>query len=94
MESERKISSKKNGAPRAKMAPSAAPTGSRKKTPALKSGRPRKGITPEERRRLIAESAYLRAERRGFQGGDPHEDWIAAEAEIDALLMRPRGGGE
>jgi hypothetical protein len=94
MEAARKIPTKKTGAPKAKSAPPAAQSRSQKKTPALKGGKPRKGITPEERHRLIAESAYLRAERRGFQGGDPREDWIAAEAEIDAMLMRPRGGGE
>jgi hypothetical protein len=43
-------------------------------------------VTPEERRRLIAENAYLRAERRGFTAGHETEDWLAAEAEVDALL--------
>jgi hypothetical protein len=94
MESARKISAKKTGAPRAKSAPPAAQARSQKKTSAPKAGRLRQGITLEERQRLIAESAYLRAERRGFQGGDPREDWIAAEAEIDAMLMRSRGGAE
>jgi hypothetical protein len=37
------------------------------------------------RRQMIAEAAYFRAEKRGFQGGDPVTDWLAAEAEIDAL---------
>ena len=40
----------------------------------------------EERRRMIEEAAYFRAERRGFTGGDAAEDWIAAEREIDELL--------
>jgi len=35
---------------------------------------------------MIAEAAYLRAERRGFVIGDPLEDWLAAEQEIDTLL--------
>jgi len=39
------------------------------------------------RRRLIAETAYLRAERRGFAGGNPEEDWLEAEREIDQLLL-------
>jgi len=43
-------------------------------------------VTPEARRALIAESAYLRAERRGFAPGRETEDWLAAEAEVDALL--------
>ena len=43
-----------------------------------------------ERRDRIALAAYLRAERRGFQGGDPVEDWLAAEAEIDDALRAER----
>ena len=43
-------------------------------------------VTPEARRALIAETAYLRAERRGFAPGQETEDWLAAEAEVDALL--------
>jgi hypothetical protein len=39
--------------------------------------------------RLIAEAAYYRSERRGFQPGQEIEDWIAAEAEVRA---RMRGG--
>jgi hypothetical protein len=35
---------------------------------------------------MIAESAYLRAERRGFAPGKEDEDWLAAEAEVDRLL--------
>jgi hypothetical protein len=35
---------------------------------------------------MIAEAAYFRAAQRGFNGGDPVADWIAAEAEVDALL--------
>ncbi|MFZ1827988.1 MAG: DUF2934 domain-containing protein [Candidatus Competibacteraceae bacterium] len=31
----------------------------------------------------IAEAAYYRAERRGFQGGCPVADWLAAEREMD-----------
>jgi len=46
-------------------------------------------IGAEERRRLIAEAAYLRAEQRGFVGGDPMSDWLAAEADIDASLRGP-----
>jgi hypothetical protein len=46
-------------------------------------------LTPEARRTLIAEAAYLRAERRGFVPGHETDDWLAAEIEVDALL---RGG--
>lgn len=45
-------------------------------------------VTPEERRHMIAEAAYLRAESRGFTGGDPNEDWLIAESEIDKILSR------
>ena len=43
-------------------------------------------LTPERRHALIAEAAYLRAERRGFVPGQETEDWLAAEAVVDALL--------
>jgi len=45
-------------------------------------------ITPEERHRMICDAAYYRAERRGFKGGDPRQDWLDAEYEIDQSLMR------
>jgi hypothetical protein len=35
---------------------------------------------------MIAEAAYFLAERRGFQGGDPLQDWLEAEAAIDRIL--------
>lgn len=44
--------------------------------------------TAEYRRTLIAESAYLRAERRGFQDGDPVADWLESEKEVDLMLSR------
>ena len=53
---------------------------------------PRLKLTPEARRQLIAETAYLRAERRGFTPGHETEDWLAAEAEVDALLKVEEGG--
>jgi len=52
---------------------------------------PRARVTPEARRALIAETAYLRAERRGFAPGQETEDWLAAEAEVDALLNEQGG---
>jgi len=38
----------------------------------------------EDREEMVAIAAYYRAERRGFDGGDPMLDWLEAEAEIDA----------
>ncbi|HTL19300.1 MAG TPA: DUF2934 domain-containing protein [Steroidobacteraceae bacterium] len=43
-------------------------------------------LSPDLRHALIAENAYLRAERRGFAPGHETEDWLEAEAEVDALL--------
>jgi Protein of unknown function (DUF2934) len=36
----------------------------------------------------VAVAAYFHAEHRGFDGGDPVADWLAAEAEIDAALNK------
>ncbi|HUO66830.1 MAG TPA: DUF2934 domain-containing protein, partial [Gammaproteobacteria bacterium] len=44
-------------------------------------------VTEEQRRQMIAEAAYFRAERRGF-GGDSVGDWIEAESEIDDRLRQ------
>ena len=35
---------------------------------------------------MIEREAYLRAEQRGFQGGDPVTDWLEAEEEVDRML--------
>lgn len=49
------------------------------------------GIDPERRRALIAEQAYLRAERRHFVPGFEEEDWLAAESEVDTTLLTASG---
>jgi hypothetical protein len=46
------------------------------------------GVDAAERQRLIAEAAYLMAERRGFEQGDPAQDWINAEEEINCKLLQ------
>jgi len=46
-------------------------------------------VPPEERYCLIAEAAYFLAERRGFQGGCPIQDWLEAEREINQLYSQP-----
>ena len=48
----------------------------------------RSRLLPEERRRLIAETAYFIAERRGFAVGWELEDWLQAEAEVNRRLRR------
>jgi hypothetical protein len=42
----------------------------------------------KERERHIREAAYFKAERRGFAPGHELDDWLAAEAEIDAQRSR------
>jgi chromosome segregation ATPase len=44
-------------------------------------------VNEEQRRQMIAEAAYFKAETRGF-GGNPVEDWLEAESEIDSRLGR------
>jgi hypothetical protein len=62
-------------------------------TPAPAAG-PSTRITVSEdaRRAMIAQAAYLRAERRGLAPGSEEEDWLAAEAEVDALLKARNSG--
>lgn len=50
------------------------------------------GLSHEaELMRRISESAYSKAEQRGFEPGHEMDDWLAAEAEIRAALAS--GGG-
>jgi Protein of unknown function (DUF2934) len=49
-------------------------------------------VSEDARRAMIEQAAYLRAERRGFSPGAEVEDWLAAEAEVDALLRAGNGG--
>jgi len=44
-------------------------------------------IFPDERHRMIAETAYLIAEQRDFHGDLAFDDWLQAEAEIDVLFV-------
>ncbi|MFV2056578.1 MAG: DUF2934 domain-containing protein, partial [Thiohalomonadales bacterium] len=44
-------------------------------------------ITQQQRQLMIQDMAYLLAERRGFCNGDPREDWLAAESQVDAQLL-------
>lgn len=43
-------------------------------------------IDQDQRRALIAQAAYFRAERRGFAPGYEAEDWLAAETEVDTAM--------
>ena len=40
-----------------------------------------------QRNRMVEKAAYYAAERRGFEPGHELEDWLAAEQQIDELLM-------
>jgi hypothetical protein len=42
---------------------------------------------------LIAEAAFFRAEKRGFAPGNEEQDWLAAEAEVDAKLLNAAESG-
>ena len=83
-------------APDAKPKPPAKPRAPRAKKAATPKGSTVSAaieISEDVRRGMIAEAAYLRAERRGFTGGHEkeREDWVAAEAEVDALLKAGHG---
>ncbi len=48
-------------------------------------------VPDDQRRAWIAEAAYYHSASRGFVPGHELEDWLAAEAEIEALLQTPGG---
>jgi hypothetical protein len=55
----------------------------------ISTGAGRKGgesVTPARRHEMIAEHAYRRAAERGFVDGDPFQDWLEAEREVEAEL--------
>ena len=76
-------------APTPARAKSSAPSSTSRKTPK----KPSAPLTVSEdiRRAMIAEAAYLRAVRRGFMPGGVEGVWLAAEAEVDALLKARAG---
>lgn len=43
-------------------------------------------VTPEARYHMIATAAYFLGEQRGFQNGCAINDWISAEAQVEAML--------
>ena len=44
-------------------------------------------LSEDERRRMVAEAAYYRAEQRGFSAGGEVDDWLTAEREISQRLQ-------
>ncbi len=77
--------------PRAKNPESPAPA---KRAPRKRAAAPERAATypafvdPQQRAGLIAQAAYFRALSRGFAPGHEMEDWLAAEAEVDANLLK------
>ena len=41
----------------------------------------------DARIQMISEAAYYRALGRGFDGGDPLQDWLISEVEIDGIPL-------
>lgn len=74
---------KKPAAAKPKVGAIAKPVRSRAKKPT---------IGQEQRRNYIEVAAYYIAARRNFAPGDPFQDWVEAEAEIDRLLAEGRLG--
>ena len=64
------------------------------KTQGMIAASPAPQVSEDERRGMIALSAYLRGERRGFAPGGEAEDWLAAEKEIEALLSNSQGAAQ
>lgn len=62
------------------------PAGKPRSEPAS-TGHSGTSISVDERRQLIAEAAWFRAEARGFSPDGELDDWLAAEAEVDKKLL-------
>ncbi len=60
-------------------------------TPAVASAKaaaPKTVLSPAERMKMIAETAYYLAQKRGFTGGNELTDWMAAEKQVDSLVAK------
>lgn len=71
--------------PAAAKKPAAPKTAAPRKPATKKTATTARGISDEQRYRMIAEAAYYRAESCQFKS-DPLRDWIEAERDIAALL--------
>ena len=45
-------------------------------------------LSPAERMKMIAETAYYLAQKRGFTGGNELTDWVAAEKQVDTVVAK------
>jgi hypothetical protein len=52
----------------------------------MASTAPKPYLTLDQRHHYVSVAAFYIAERRGFTLGNPAEDWLAAEAEVDRLI--------
>lgn len=77
---------------RPKAAPKSPPKTAPAKTARSRAKKPA-AVPEEQRRNYIEVAAYHIAERRGFVPGNPLEDWVQAEAEIDRLIANGLLGG-
>jgi hypothetical protein len=80
-----------------KAVPKAAPKAAAKTATKATAKKPPKAtagnkVPQAQRAHYIEVAAFYIAERRGFTPGDPLQDWVAAEAEIDRLLAEGRLG--
>lgn len=88
-----KPAAKPKAAAKAVPVPKAAPKAATKTT-AKKPAKATAGnkVPQAQRAHYVEVAAFYIAERRGFAPGDPLQDWVAAEAEIDRLLAEGRLG--
>lgn len=87
--SERSLSSRRAGAasdPQRSAAPSPAPAQAAREQRENEAARP---IDAQAKQERIAVAAYYLAERRGFAPGCELDDWLRAEAEVEAGLQSP-----
>jgi hypothetical protein len=47
-------------------------------------------IDPDLRHRLVSEAAYSLYSKRGYVDGFELDDWLAAESDVDHLLLNPQ----
>ena len=55
-------------------------------TRAQARAKPKLEVSPEQRRCYVEVAAYFIAERHGFAPAREHDDWAAAESEIDRMI--------
>jgi len=56
------------------------------KTKLKPSSTPAPVLSSEQRNHYVSVAAFYIAERRGFTLGNPADDWLEAEAEVDRLI--------